>query len=378
MYAVVVPTIREECIGRFVSEWGRSFRRQDLRLIVIEDHPARQFELPDWVEHYCRADITGMLGVERSRCIPVQSGGVRAFGFWLAAQDRAIDMIATLDDDCYPLPGGWADTHWARLAERYNHYWRRTIPGAWPRGVPYDDAVRGGVQAVMNMGLWEGVPDYDAPTQLLNPRTRLSGLDLRDYQFGLVPRGMYYPMCIMNVAFRREWAPAMYMPKLPNGMKRWDDIWCGVFSKKLADILGQAVIYGMPCIRHERASNVWSNLRQEVGGIEVNERLWRVVDAFVPTPGERRVHMLYKELAQHLLNNTALLGVEFEALGVAMIEWAELWSGDGDNNAGGGKGNAVAAQGTPAEIVDVSAPGGGGDADSNAAEAIRGSVAKHS
>ena len=59
---------------------------------------------------------------------------------------------------------------------------------------------------------------------------------------------------------------------------RFGDIWAGILMKKVADSLGYSVSTGMPYIRHERASNPFTNLKKEANGIEVNEHFWEFVD----------------------------------------------------------------------------------------------------
>ena len=74
-----------------------------------------------------------------------------------------------------------------------------------PRGYPYH-TVRRDRRCVVNHGLWEGVPDHDAVTQLSLARHPTP------HAFGdlTIPVGKFFPMCGMNLAFRPEIAPAMY------------------------------------------------------------------------------------------------------------------------------------------------------------------------
>ena len=58
--AVVVPTIREACLARFLAEWADDLA--GVRLIVGEDNPERTFPTPAGVEHYCWADVEQVLG----------------------------------------------------------------------------------------------------------------------------------------------------------------------------------------------------------------------------------------------------------------------------------------------------------------------------
>jgi hypothetical protein len=69
-----------------------------------------------------------------------------------------------------------------------------TLDGIIPRGVPYEaeNLVRRR-PCVLNHGLWDNVPDFDAPTQMLHMRPR-------DFVWTdrTIPVGSYFPMCGMK------------------------------------------------------------------------------------------------------------------------------------------------------------------------------------
>jgi reversibly glycosylated polypeptide/UDP-arabinopyranose mutase len=73
------------------------------------------------------------------------------------------------------------------------------------RGYPY--SLRSGVPTGVSHGIWMNQPDYDAPTQLLKVRERVS----RIHEMVLtVPAGIFFPLCSMNLAFDRTLiGPAM-------------------------------------------------------------------------------------------------------------------------------------------------------------------------
>lgn len=315
--AVVVPTIREACIREFLEAWRGPLR--EASILVVEDNPRKTFDLGDHsnVTHYAWEDIDAELG-ERSWIIPRRTDCVRSFGYYKAAQLWP-DMIVTLDDDCYPLEGAgdFLGEHWARLSEpARSEAWRSTVQGVVPRGVPYYQRQRE-TECVLNHGLWAGVPDYDAPTQLLGSRepARCEFVDQT------IPVGCYFPMCGMNVAFKPAIAPAFYFLLMgrDHPYDRFGDIWAGVFVKKVCDHLGYAVTSGRPAILHKRASNVWANLRKEAPGLEVNEHLWRAVDRVVLT--QRTVAGCYAELAEKL----EMDGEYWARLREAMRVWAGLF-----------------------------------------------------
>lgn len=312
--AIVVPTIREKLIVSFLNAWRDALA--DHLVIVVEDNPERTFDvsLPN-AQHYCWADIDKELGRD-SWIIPRRTDCVRSYGYYKAFSAE-IDFIITLDDDCYPLSERFVEKHYENLEEpAEGDAWISTGQGLLPRGMPYETTLRS-AECVINHGLWSKVPDFDAVTQLLN--TRL-GQQFEPVE-QVIPRGKFFPMCGMNLAFKPKVVPAMYFLLMGREwpFDRFGDIWCGVFAKRICDHLGFAVRSGEPRIEHQRASNVWTNLRKEMPGYEVNETLWRAVDSVVLT--EETVRDCYGELSEKL----PLTGEYWDRLRKAMSIWADLF-----------------------------------------------------
>ena len=313
--AIVVPTIREECIARFLDAWASQLAGHTV--IVVEDNPEKTFDISKpGVRHYCWADIDAELGRD-SWIIPRRTDCVRSFGYYLASQ-LPVDMIVTLDDDCYPAGPGFLQTHYEHLyLPASSSAWVSTGTGVTPRGVPYNNTERKS-ECVINHGLWNNVPDFDAITQIAN--TRL-GQPFEPVD-QVIPKGKFFPMCGMNLAFKPKMAPAMYFLLMGKNwpFDRFGDIWCGIFSKKICDHLGLAVCSGEPRIEHQRASNPWTNLRKELPGYEVNETLWEAVDSLVLTGTNPRE--CYRELAEKL----PLSGEYWDQLRAAMGMWTGLFA----------------------------------------------------
>jgi reversibly glycosylated polypeptide/UDP-arabinopyranose mutase len=220
---VVVPTIRETSIHEFLAAWAGEL--EGARVLVVEDNPRRTFALDrPGVEHRAWDDIERELG-DRAWIIPRRTDCVRSYGFWRAWQDGA-QVIVTLDDDCFPVARGVLAEHRARLdAEPEVPRWVPTGGGVRTRGLPYRR--RGQTRrCVLNHGLWTNVPDLDALTQLDTPDPARAFHPVDQ----VVPHGMYFPMCGMNLAFRRELTPAMYFLLMgpDREFDRFGDIWCGV------------------------------------------------------------------------------------------------------------------------------------------------------
>lgn len=312
--AVVVPTIRESHLADFLGAWAEEFAGQ--LVIVVEDNPQRSFAVRGaQVRHYSWAEIDAEFGAD-AWIFPRRTDCVRSYGYYKAFQ-AGVDMIVTLDDDCYPAGPGFLARHYQNLAQTAAEpAWVSTGRGTAPRGMPYQAAERR-AECVLSHGLWRQVPDFDAVTQLANARF---GQPFEPVE-QVIPKGKFFPLCGMNVAFKPQLAPAMYFLLMGRDWPydRFGDIWCGLFAKKICDHLGLAVRSGEPAVEHQRASNVWANLRKELPGYEINETLWQAVDALVLT--ESTVRGCYQELAENL----PAPGEYWEKLKTAMHIWAGLF-----------------------------------------------------
>lgn len=317
---IVVPTIREASIQAFLRAW-----RWPCRVIVVEDNPEPTFQLSGAnIAHYAWCDIDRDLGYD-AWIIPRRSDCVRSYGYWQAWCQGA-DLIITLDDDCLPESDVDAPTflamHAANLRQDAQPAWHSTLTGTHPRGYPYQQTTRL-VDVVLSHGLWTNVPDYDAVTQLVARRQGWSAPVAAD---GVIPRGSYYPMCGMNLAWRRDVTPLLYFLLMGQDAQgraypydRFGDIWAGIISKRILDHLGLGVWSGGPTVHHARASNVWANLRKEAPGLEANEAFWQWVDG-VPLVGEDITGM-YRQVAEAL----AARGGYWLTLARAMHTWGGLY-----------------------------------------------------
>ena len=252
MIAIVVPTIRD--MTPFEDAWGHLIFNRDIRLVVVKDGPNPT------VEGKSLKEVMGGY----SDLIFNKNDGVRNLGFaYVAKYLPYIEYIITLDDDVTPL-GDPIEDHINALNMRVPTGWMST-GGEYFRGFPY--GVREEAEVVLSHGIWCGIKDWDAPTQLVR------GNPSAEFNVGPIPRGINYPMCGMNVAFKRKMLPHMYWapmgPKV--GVDRFADIWCGIESKKVIDEKGWAVVTGYSAVNHKRASDVFVNLEKEAKGIRLNE-----------------------------------------------------------------------------------------------------------
>lgn len=308
--AVVAPTVREECIKKFLAMWDFNCG-YEYNVYIIEDNPTKTFNLGGQVKHFSWQEIDQDLK-EKSWIIPRRTDCVRSYGFFKAWRDGA-DIIITLDDDCYPTGDqSLIMEHAKNLNQEVSNDWVSTLDFNKPRGLPFKLPKK---PVMISHGLWRGVLDLDAPTQLAgNVKEEL-------YTEKIIPKGTYFPMCGMNLAFRREVTPLMYFLLMGKDYQydRFGDIWCGVIAKKICDHLGFAIHSGYPLVEHQRASNVWANLKKEAPGLEVNEWLWQEIDKIELTSPS--VWGSYAQIARKL----GLKGEYWDKLKQAMEIWVGLF-----------------------------------------------------
>lgn len=206
--------------------------------------------------------------------IPRKTDMIRSWGIYQAWKAGSTYTLS-LDDDV--LPEGDPFDEYERVFDAgaplsdYLDVGSLTSFGKPLRGFPFAD--RQPAEVAIQYGGWHGVLDYDAPTQLagVNPVESFHPVVLP------VPRGTAVTGCIMNCAWRTEYAPIMWqLPLDARGQyNRFGDIWSGLFQKRVLDALGKVmVINGKASVRHERASDPLANLEREAPGIPVNEGLW--------------------------------------------------------------------------------------------------------
>jgi hypothetical protein len=254
MIALVIPSIRPESYEKFFRAWHELIEKHEAILVKVEDgkNPT-----------VCGKSVKEVMG-KYSDTIYNFNDGVRNLGFaYVKRFHPEIDMIITLDDDVEPSGDTILD-HCTALQRFVSTSWLSTA-SEYTRGFPY--GVRNESEVVLSHGVWEGVADWDAPTQLIRGNPPLT------FYQGVIPKGVLYPMCSMNVAFKVKILPYLYQapmgPKI--GIDRFADIWGGIEAKKDIDRLGWAVVSGYATVSHTRASNVFVNLQKESVGLSMNE-----------------------------------------------------------------------------------------------------------
>lgn len=255
--AIVVPTVagREETFDGFMKAWKPLFDKHEVEFLKVLDGEVPTVKGKTWTE---------VMG-KHVGCLSNFNGGIRNLGFaYIARYLPEVEVIMTLDDDTRPV-GDSIEDHLSALDKRVPISWVSTA-SEYMRGFPY--GVREEAEVVLSHGVWDNVADWDAPTQLVLGSHRPVTFPKMP-----IPKGVLYPMCGMNIAFKRKMLPYMYQAPfwLEQGIGRVDDILCGIYSKKEIDKRGWAVVTGYARVFHERASNVFKNLKLEAASIELFE-----------------------------------------------------------------------------------------------------------
>jgi len=258
--AIVVPTIesRQEVYDKFIDGWQPLFDKHQVHFIKVIDG-----ENPT-VNGLSTKEVMG----KYDKALSNFNAGIRNLGFaYIAKTLPDVEYIITLDDDVLPIGDPIAD-HVNALNQKVPISWISTAVDQYMRGFPY--MIRDEAEVVVSHGVWEGVADWDSPTQLV-----LGSHRPVEFYRGPIPKGVYYPMCSMNLAFKRKALPFLYHAPWALGVNRFDDILTGVEAKRELDKRGWAAVSGYARVHHERASNVYTNLRNEAPGMELNEYFWQ-------------------------------------------------------------------------------------------------------
>jgi reversibly glycosylated polypeptide/UDP-arabinopyranose mutase len=298
--AVVVPTIRPELfIQTFLPAWVDLFRKHRVHVFAVVDGEKMHVKHKSY-EEWNGIDAKISMGEKLYSAFPAETlepiynytDACRNLGFYVAKREIDPDIYISLDDDVLPIEGtDPIQQHIDVLNQTVQMDWQNTSTTHRMRGLPYNLPV---YPVWLSHGVWKGVPDLDAIQQLQYPE--MKDVDCPKMK---IPPGVYFPLCAMNFAFRKELLPWAY--QAPMGRKlaedglpvydRFADIWSGLVMKWAIDDHQAAAVTGFSTIYHSRASNVYTNLKKEAVGIEVNENIWKFIyllflEHFSPAPNQ--------------------------------------------------------------------------------------------
>jgi hypothetical protein len=254
--AIVVPSHKQELTDLFLNNWKELFAKHNVEFILVndsEDVPFIEYEGK-------RIEIQS--GLISNHC-----AAVRQLGFLFIAQSLPnVEYILTFDTDTSPI-GDPIQDHINQLNRRVPISWISTASD-YMRGFAF--GVREEAQVQVSHGVWEGVYDWDAPSQLLKGNTKVS------FPKTVIPKGIYAPLCGMNFSFRKEVLKYVYFAPVGTfrGAERFDDIFFGILLIKKFAELNYGIVTGYAKVNHLRASNVFESLEKEAVGIKHNEVFW--------------------------------------------------------------------------------------------------------
>jgi Reversibly glycosylated polypeptide len=231
-----------------------------------------------------------LVGRENADLIGRGSAALRNFGVWWAWK-QGYEYIINLDDDCWPendrLVGDYvnilSESHMMSVLSSSDS-WVSTLhrPGKtpwYPRGFPYEERFWHSQKVThmahalpaVHVGLWQGTLDLNAVD-----KESYSGHDFELVR-ELYATKLFFPVCGMNFACHRDWAPFVYQipwtsfgPTL--GLERYDDVIGGLFTIALARMEGATLSFGWPFVDHRKKdtdlfTHAW---RENLGNVLVS------------------------------------------------------------------------------------------------------------
>lgn len=331
-----------------IDEGDENFRKNNKSFISEVPHEFYgPHERAEWFKNHFGSSYKTYLGV-----IPEKCHAETSFGFLIAYEEQP-DLVIEMDDDTSVIEGqNLVDLHHRNIEGNFGitveskGRWYNSMENLelsttteiFPRGYPYISDARNteykwldqGGKCALNMGLWAGNPDLDALT-LLYHGDFAGECHIRSVRYKrkkvIAAKGTYFPICSMNTAFVPKIIPAFYQLYMNHmGIDRFDDIWSGIFLKKIADHMDDKICLGEPIVYHDRGpTDLFKYLRTEWDGIFLNEILWQIVDSL--SLDGKTYWDLYNSLVNELEKNIAktTLNPSYEKFISTQIEKMRLW-----------------------------------------------------
>lgn len=357
---IIIPSIREtDAFGAYFANFIKFNQLHDRQidiLVLNEEHENNQtifnqLHAVKGLENGLRITIqnhaqrqsffdTYLQTFDMDELIPPKSHDELSFGLLYALKYQkayGYNMVVFVDDDTHPQDNvDFLGEHYNALYGGSFNYkypppgktYVNTHPCVYVRGYPYSQRINAKPTriigkpvngSVLNMGCWFDVPDLNAYDYLTNSE-RYSA-DVFDPRFDVfaVPSKVYAPICSMNLAFKPEIIPAFYQLYDNN---RYNDMFSGVFLKRIADHLRANVSIGGPLVSHNKyPRDVYRDAAIELPSIKLNEVLAQRVEKielYATTWLES-----YRELAFDLYRK--FQGTEFDAVVYDMTRRMLIW-----------------------------------------------------
>ncbi len=213
------------------------------------------------------------------KMLPFNSIQRRNIGYLLAVQ-RGADVLISIDDDNYAVPGidyikahgkvgtiretavissscGWVNLCSYLKTSPAHAFYHRGFPlnKRWLQGRNRIHKMK--KRVVVNAGFWLGDPDVDTITRLEEPfKVIRSAMPCRSMALA---KHTSHPFNSQNTAFYKDVLPCMFLitlgrvnSRLTIDNFRFDDIWMSYFLKKAADVMDDLVAFGEPMVVQRR------------------------------------------------------------------------------------------------------------------------------
>ncbi|KAG1663228.1 hypothetical protein FOA52_004429 [Chlamydomonas sp. UWO 241] len=193
------------------------------------------------------------------------------------------------------------------------------------RGYPF--SLRDGAPTVVSHGLWLNRIDLDTATAMVKPHAK----NTRYVDAALtVPKGVMYPMSMVNVAFDR----ALIGPAMFDGLhaddRPVDDLLTGLCAKVVADHLGLGHKTGCPYVRREDRSAAEAaagpaTMTKDAKVMAFLEELVPFFSSVSLSAASTTADAAYLELADEFRARFGSKDPFFGKLADAMAKWVEVW-----------------------------------------------------
>jgi len=279
-FVAILPSVR-----KFPLEYLMELSHTDI--IIIDDKPTGrmmdELKQPDWhradwlvVDHSTRDKILPPI---MQAIVPKQSPSCKNIGLYMANR-YGYEIAILLDDDCDTrvtknfienIPINKVGLY-RKVVNREcgNPLWYNPMntidQKQYSRGFPYHErsdkykltADTNPIPVIpkFNEGLWKNTPDTNGVDKFYKDNSDWIIAQNPDYNV-VLDQNIYVPISIMNIHMDTSLIPAFYQP--PDWhiydqfyIKRHDDVWSGMFLKRLMDLVGDAFTIGSPVIFHDK------------------------------------------------------------------------------------------------------------------------------
>jgi len=298
-----------EFLDGYCQEIDRQGLRDDVMIIIIPDLMS-----PNTLYNVCNdarrkgfniecplvSDQEGFLSkLGMFNLVLKNSDHRRNVGYLMALKGGA-EVIISIDDDNFLVEGqnffrehsAVGQFNWLCEYETtsgwYNVCAHLGLPGLYARGFPYShrNPFGTGTQewtqewthemtkryTTVNQGLWQGEPDFDAVTWMVNKGLKVSLPTPTPFFLG---ENSWAPINSQNTSVSRDAMMAYYfIPMNECGMDRMGDIFQGYFLEACVKAVDQGIRIGTPLVEHRRNShNHMADAYKEIPGIRILEEM---------------------------------------------------------------------------------------------------------